>query len=59
MLDFCRTAALAFATWTTLVTAANAQSWPTRPIKMILPFGGGGPGESIMRPMIEIGRAHV
>ena len=53
MLDFCRTAALAFATWTTLVTAANAQSWPTRPIKMILPFGGGGPGESIMRPMIE------
>lgn len=40
-----------------LAPAAQAQTptqaWPTRPIKMILPFGGGGPGESIMRPMVE------
>lgn len=46
-------AVLAAALSALFVVPAAAQPWPSRPIKMILPFGGGGPGESIMRPMVE------
>lgn len=45
MLYVFRISALATALLATLATATTAQPWPSRPIKIILPFGGGGPGE--------------
>lgn len=53
MLYVFRISALATVLLATLATATTAQPWPSRPIKIILPFGGGGPGESVMRPLVE------
>lgn len=44
---------LVAAVLTALSSVAAAQPWPSRTIKIILPFGGGGPGESVMRPLVE------
>lgn len=32
---------------------ANAQPWPSRTIKIILPFGSGGPGEALTRAFVD------
>jgi len=33
--------------------AAQAQSWPTKPVKIILPFAAGGGGDTVMRPIAQ------
>jgi tripartite-type tricarboxylate transporter receptor subunit TctC len=33
--------------------AAQAQNWPTKPVKIILPFAAGGGGDSVMRPIAQ------
>ena len=38
-------AILALAALATLAVPAAAQEYPTRPIKIIAPFGAGGPGD--------------
>jgi tripartite-type tricarboxylate transporter receptor subunit TctC len=42
-------AAVALMLELTLVTAASAQQWPTRPITMINPFAAGGPNDVLAR----------
>ena len=34
-------------------SCAHAQSWPTKPIRMIVPFGAGGPTDVLARPFAE------
>jgi tripartite-type tricarboxylate transporter receptor subunit TctC len=41
--------ALAFASFTFLVSTASAQSFPSKPITMIVPFAAGGPVDTIAR----------
>jgi len=36
-----------------LSCAAMAQSWPSKPIKIILPFAAGGGGDTVMRPISQ------
>jgi tripartite-type tricarboxylate transporter receptor subunit TctC len=36
-----------------LATAPAAQAWPDKPVKVIVPFGPGGPGDVILRVMTE------
>ena len=43
------TAALAFGT----AQAAQAQSYPNRQIKLILPFAAGGAGDTFARPLAQ------
>jgi tripartite-type tricarboxylate transporter receptor subunit TctC len=33
--------------------AAQAQNWPTKPVKIILPFAAGGGGDTVMRPIAQ------
>lgn len=33
--------------------AVQAQNWPTKPVKIILPFAAGGGGDSVMRPIAQ------
>ena len=35
------------------VFAAQAQNWPTKPVKIILPFAAGGGGDTVMRPIAQ------
>src|SRR6478735_9533401 len=42
-------AATLFATPTLLATQCQAQDYPTRPIKIIVPFGAGGPADVAAR----------
>lgn len=35
------------------VFTAQAQSWPTKPVKIILPFAAGGGGNTVMRPIAQ------
>ena len=47
-----RRAALAFAFAFALVPSlAQAQSWPTRPVNMVVPFAAGGPMDVVGRIM--------
>src|SRR5262245_25677598 len=32
---------------------ARAQAYPSRPITMIVPYGGGGPADGVARPLAE------
>lgn len=34
-------------------TTAQAQSWPTKPVKLISPFAAGGPTDTLARPVAE------
>ena len=36
-----------------LAGSAWAQAWPTKPIKIILPFAAGGGGDTVMRPISQ------
>jgi len=36
-----------------LACSALAQTWPTKPIKIILPFAAGGGGDTVMRPISQ------
>ena len=36
-----------------LACSAFAQTWPTKPIKVILPFAAGGGGDTVMRPISQ------
>lgn len=36
-----------------LISSAFAQTWPTKPIKVILPFAAGGGGDTVMRPISQ------
>jgi tripartite-type tricarboxylate transporter receptor subunit TctC len=40
-------------------TLAHAQSWPTRPIKLVVPFPAGGPTDVLSRVVAERLSAHV
>ena len=52
-----------------LATMAQAQQWPSKPVKLVAPFGAGSVLDTMMRAMQneltaalgqpEIGRAHV
>ncbi len=33
--------------------AGQAQSWPTKPVRIILPFAAGGGGDTVMRPLSQ------
>ena len=35
------------------VFAAQAQNWPTKPVKIIIPFAAGGGGDTVMRPIAQ------
>ena len=35
------------------VFAAQAQNWPSKPVKIILPFAAGGGGDTVMRPITQ------
>jgi len=41
------------------VSPAPAQSWPTRPVTMIVPFGAGGPADTLARTLAEPMRASL
>ncbi|MEN3385218.1 MAG: hypothetical protein V7608_5262, partial [Hyphomicrobiales bacterium] len=45
------TAALLFLV--TLVTGAQAQDWPVRPVTMIVPYAAGGPVDTVGRIMAQ------
>jgi tripartite-type tricarboxylate transporter receptor subunit TctC len=45
--------ALALAALTALAAPASAQDYPTRPIKIIAPFGAGGPGDVFSRQLAQ------
>lgn len=36
-----------------LVRSAQAQAYPSRPITMVVPYGGGGPADGVARPLAE------
>ena len=36
-----------------LASTAWAQAWPTKPVKIILPFAAGGGGDTVMRPIAQ------
>ena len=47
-------------------SAAVAQGWPARPVKLVVPYAAGGPTDVMSRAVgnhlgeaLEIGRAHV
>jgi tripartite-type tricarboxylate transporter receptor subunit TctC len=46
-------AILALAALATLAVPAAAQEYPTRPIKIIAPFGAGGPGDVFSRQLAQ------
>jgi tripartite-type tricarboxylate transporter receptor subunit TctC len=48
-----RTIAVTFATLATSLIAAAAQDYPTQSIKLIIPFGAGGPNDLIARPLAQ------
>jgi tripartite-type tricarboxylate transporter receptor subunit TctC len=48
-----KTTALALAAVLGLAGAAHAQSWPTRPVTMIVPFAAGGPTDIVARIVAE------
>ncbi|CEJ09996.1 Bug family tripartite tricarboxylate transporter substrate binding protein [Phreatobacter sp. AB_2022a] len=52
LLRLSRLAALAFAVFA-LPAAALAQTWPTRPVTMVIPFAAGGPTDVLGRVMAE------
>lgn len=35
------------------VFTAQAQNWPTKPVKIIIPFAAGGGGDTVMRPIAQ------
>lgn len=35
------------------VFVAQAQNWPTKPVKIIIPFAAGGGGDTVMRPIAQ------
>jgi tripartite-type tricarboxylate transporter receptor subunit TctC len=37
----------------TMASAASAQAWPTRPIKVIIPFSAGSATDTMSRPVLE------
>jgi tripartite-type tricarboxylate transporter receptor subunit TctC len=45
--------ALALAALTAFAAPAPAQEYPTRPIKIIAPFGAGGPGDVFSRQLAQ------
>src|SRR5688572_9786903 len=44
-----RLLAALFASTIMLSTSTSAQDWPTRPVRMIVPFGAGGTGDALAR----------
>lgn len=41
-----------------VMTGANAQSFPTRPLTIVVPFAAGGPTDSVARSLAELLTAH-
>jgi len=50
-MTFRRRAVLAFASALVLITAAHAETWPSKPIRMIVPFPPGGGTDLITREL--------
>jgi tripartite-type tricarboxylate transporter receptor subunit TctC len=52
-MPFIRKAGLALAAWVAFSVAATAQDYPTRSVKMIVPFGAGGPADVFARVLAQ------